>query len=83
VDQKTFSILSILGLALRSTPALHHHFIIHPVLLILCLIDVKELFHMIIPVEFITRLFIESLTYLCEPCTVRYELFIQVVDNSW
>ncbi len=38
---------------------------------------------MIIPVEFITRLFIESLTYLCEPCTVRYELFIQVVDNSW
>jgi hypothetical protein len=39
---KTFSILSILGLALRSTPSLHHHFIIHPVLLILCLTDVKR-----------------------------------------
>jgi hypothetical protein len=60
---KTFSILSILGFALRSTPSLHHHFIIHPVLLILWLINEKELFHLIIPVAFIPYLLIESLTY--------------------
>ncbi len=39
---KTFSILSILGFALRSTPSLHNYFIIHPVLFILCLILVKR-----------------------------------------
>jgi hypothetical protein len=39
---KKFSILSILGFALLSTPSLHHHFFIHQVLFILCLIDVKR-----------------------------------------
>ena len=39
---KTFSFLSIMGFALRSTPSFHHHLIIHPVLFILCLIDVKR-----------------------------------------
>ncbi len=32
----------ILGFALRSTPSLHHHFIIYPVLFILCLFEVKR-----------------------------------------
>jgi hypothetical protein len=39
---KKLSILSILGLALCSTPSPHHHFIGHPALLILYLIDVKR-----------------------------------------
>jgi hypothetical protein len=39
---KTFSILSIPGFALCATPSLHHHFIIQPVLFILCLIDVQR-----------------------------------------
>ncbi len=44
----------------------------------------KELFHLIIPVAFITHSSIDPVTYLCEPCTVRYELFIPVVvDESW
>ncbi len=64
-SSKTFSILSILGLALRSTPSPHHHFIVHPVLLILCLVDEKGLFHLTIPVVFITHLLIESVTYVC------------------
>ena len=50
---KTFSILSILGFALRFTPPVHHHFIIHPVLFILCLINVKRVISLIIPVAFI------------------------------
>jgi hypothetical protein len=50
---KTFSILSTLGFALRSTPPFHHHFIIHPVLFILCLIDVERVISLIIPVVFI------------------------------
>jgi hypothetical protein len=38
---------------------------------------------LIIPVAFITRSSIESLTYLYKPCTVRYELFIPIaVDES-
>ncbi len=47
---KTFSILSILGFAFRSTPLFHHHFIIHPVLFILCFISVKNVISLIIPV---------------------------------
>jgi hypothetical protein len=50
---KTFSILSILGFALRSTSPFHHHFIIHPVLFILCLINVERVISLIIPVAFI------------------------------
>jgi hypothetical protein len=50
---KTFSILSILGFALRSTLPFHRHFIIHPVLFILCLINVKRVTSLIIPVAFI------------------------------
>ncbi len=34
--------LRILGFALRYSPSLHLHFIIHPVLFILCLSDVKR-----------------------------------------
>jgi hypothetical protein len=46
--------------------------------------DVYKLFHLIISVAFIAHLFIEPLTYLCEPCTVRNELFNHVlVDDSW
>ncbi len=44
-------------------PSLHNHFIIHPVLFILCLINVKRVTSLIIPVAFITRSSIESLTY--------------------
>ncbi len=68
----------ILGFALRSTPSLHLHFIIHLVLFILCLL---ELFHLIIPVAFIIYLFIKSLTYLYEPCTVRYKLFYSSISR--
>ncbi len=50
---KTFSILSKLGFALGSTPLFHHHFIIHPVLFILCLISVKSVTSLTISVTFI------------------------------
>ncbi len=43
-------------------PSVHRHFIIHLVLLILCLINVKRVNSVIIPVAFITRSSIESLT---------------------
>jgi hypothetical protein len=49
---KTFSILSILGFAFRSTPLFHHHFIIHPVLFIPCFISVKTIASSFIPVAF-------------------------------
>ena len=80
---KTFSIPFILGFALRSTPLFHRHFIIHPVLFILCLINVKRvvsfdhsscIYHMFI-------YWISSL-FMCEPSTVCYELFIQVVTDE-
>ncbi len=49
---KTFSILSISGFALRSTPLFHHHIIIHPVLFIPCSISVKRVSSSFIPVAF-------------------------------
>jgi hypothetical protein len=60
---KTVSILSILGFALGSTPSLHHHFIIHPVLFVLCLIDVKRVISSNHSSVFITHLLIKSLMY--------------------
>jgi hypothetical protein len=60
---KTFSILSILGFAFRSTPSHHHHFIIYPVLFILCLNDVRRGISYDGSSVFITHLLIESLTY--------------------
>ncbi len=47
---KTFSIFSILGFALCSTPLFHHHFINYPVLFILCLISVKRVTSLIVAV---------------------------------
>jgi hypothetical protein len=61
------------GFAHRSAPPFHHHFIIHPVLFILCLINVERTISLIIPVAFIIGLlrrsvelyvFIEQLTKL-------------------
>jgi hypothetical protein len=43
------------------------------------LIDAKRVISLIIPVAFINR---ESVTYLYEPCTVHYELFIPVVVDE-
>ncbi len=74
--------LKILGFASRSTPSLHLHFIIHPVLVILCFSDVKRVISFIIPVAFIAYLSIEALTYLCEPCTVLSELFDHVLVGT-
>jgi hypothetical protein len=73
---KTFSILSILGLALRSTPSLHHHFIIHPVLLILCLIDVKRVISFDLSSCIITHLFIESLIYFSPVKCVNHDMIV-------
>jgi hypothetical protein len=64
-DQKRSAFSQILGLAPRSTSALHLHFIIHPVLFILCLLVENESRHLIIPVAFTIHLFIKTLTYLC------------------
>jgi hypothetical protein len=73
---KMFSILSILGFSLHSTPSPHHHFIIHPVLFIACLIDVKSVTSSDYSsrIYCITHLPIVSSTYLCGSCTVQYEL---------
>ncbi len=74
----------ITGICTSFHPSLHLHLIIHPDFPILCLIDVKRIISLIFPVAFITRSSIESVTYLYEPCTVRYELFIPVVvDERW
>ncbi len=81
--QKRSAFSQYWGLHFVQLPPILHHFIIHPVLLILCLTDVKRaissdhsscIYH-----PFTHRI----INYLCEPCTVRYELFIQVVYDSW
>ncbi len=60
---KTFSILSILAFALRSASSHHHHFIINPVLSILCLTDVKRVISPDHSSVSITHLLVESLIY--------------------
>jgi hypothetical protein len=69
----------MLGFAFRSTPLFHCHFIMHPVLFILCLISVKRATLLIIPVKLIAIHLLNHLLFMCEPCTVCYELFIPVV----
>jgi hypothetical protein len=52
-----------IGVCTSFHPSTHHHFIIHPVLFILCLISVDWVISLIILVAFITFSSIESLTY--------------------
>ena len=62
VDQKR-SAFSQYWVCTSFHPSLHNHFIIHPVLFILCLISVDWVISLIILVAFITFSSIESLTY--------------------
>ncbi len=79
---KTFSILSTLGFALRCTPLFHHHFIIHPVLFILCFISMKSVTSLIIPVAFMIVRPLNHWLFYVWPMLVRYELFIPVVVDE-
>ncbi len=81
---KTFSILSILGFALRSTPLFHHHFIIHPVLFILCLISVKRVKSSIIPVVCIaSHLSNHLLIYVWAMHSVLWVIYSSSSRREW
>ncbi len=64
-DLAVLAVLAVLnsGICISFHPSLHHHFIIHPVLFILCLINVKRATLFDHSSVFITHLIIESLTY--------------------
>ncbi len=81
---KTFSILSILGFAFLSTPLFHHHFIIHPVLFILCSISVKRVASLIIPVAFIAvHLLNHWLIYVWAMHSVLWVIYSSSSRREW
>jgi hypothetical protein len=83
-ESKTFSILSILGFALRFTPPFHRHFIIHPVKFNLCLISVKRVASLIIPVEFIVvHLLNHWLIFVCAMHSVFWVIYSSSSRWEW
>ncbi len=82
--KKMFSILSISGFALRSTPLFHHHFIIHPVLFILCFITVKRVASLFHPSCIYNHSSIKSLThYVWSMYSVSWVIYSSSSRCEW